>query len=161
MIQCEVCGTPLNDIHVDTLARTILGEARGQSLLDKIAVAVVVRERASRPGWWGRDVASVCRAPGQFTCWQDHNRAVIERGEKNPAWQTCVAVARLVLHEMRDSDMLELFGATSHDDMPTHYHDRSIDTPKAWGTQVDEIVVPWPSAFRWYVVRQGRPRRVR
>jgi len=47
------------------------------------------------------------------------------------------------------------------DDIPTHYHDRSIDTPKAWGDKLKEIAVPWRSAFRWYVVYEGRPPRRR
>lgn len=160
MIRCEQCDRTLSDQATDTTARTIVGEARGQGLLDKIAVACVIRERALRPGWWGRSVAEVCRHPWQFTAWQDHNRAVIERAEQTTVWAECLAVADLVLHYFSDRDVLNLFGVSSVDDLPTHYHDHSLPkAPASWGTQVDEVVVPWPSAFRWYVVRQGRPAR--
>lgn len=165
---CPICGTHLMDQHIDALARTIIGEARGEGLLDMLGVACVVRERVLRPGWWGRDVEGVCKAPWQFTCWHDHNRAATDQAETLPQWSTALAVARMALYEMTDRDVGQLFGVYSWGDIPqrllgdgfpTHYHDRSIDTPKAWGDDLTEINVPWESVFRWYVVRQGRPRR--
>ena len=56
------------DPNVDTVARTIAGEARGCGILDMIAVGAVIRERVLRPGWWGSDWISVCRKPSQFSC---------------------------------------------------------------------------------------------
>ena len=53
----------------DTLARTVWAEARGEGVLGMEAVANVVANRAHHPGWWGRDVESVCLAPKQFSCW--------------------------------------------------------------------------------------------
>ena len=37
--------------NIDTFARTLVGEARGECLLDMLGVAAVVRERVLRPGW--------------------------------------------------------------------------------------------------------------
>ncbi|AWJ88947.1 cell wall hydrolase [Azospirillum baldaniorum] len=59
---------------VDTLARTLWGEARGESVRAMEAVAAVVMNRVSRARdqggwWWGNDVVAVCRLPGQFPCW--------------------------------------------------------------------------------------------
>ena len=59
---------------VDTLARTLWGEARGESVRAMEAVAAVVMNRVRRARdhggwWWGGDVAAVCRLPGQFPCW--------------------------------------------------------------------------------------------
>ena len=62
---------------LDVMARTIWGEARGEPLEGKVAVAWVIKNRADHPGWWGHGVANVCRQPWQFSCWNadDPNRA--------------------------------------------------------------------------------------
>jgi spore germination cell wall hydrolase CwlJ-like protein len=54
---------------IDTLARTIWAEARGEGPGGMEAVACVVMNRARHPRWWGRDVVGVCRAKWQFSCW--------------------------------------------------------------------------------------------
>lgn len=74
----------VHDHHdVLTLARTLWGEARGEPLDGQIAVAWVIRNRATRARFAGRLVGSagapahVCLAPWQFSCWNDNdpNRA--------------------------------------------------------------------------------------
>src|SRR5690606_17855731 len=75
------------DPNVDTLARTLWGEARGTGLLDMFGVAAVIRERYLRPGWWSKpsdDWWSVCRNPYQFSCWNqgDPNRKKLYRAEE-------------------------------------------------------------------------------
>ena len=64
----------MND--VETLARTIFGEARGELYGGQVAVANVIMNRVARPGWWGSDIVGVCIAPSQFSCWNsdDPNR---------------------------------------------------------------------------------------
>src|SRR6266851_1198033 len=87
-----------------TLARTLWGEARGESDDGKTAVAWVVRNRAERAGFAGRllgqagAVAHVCRAPWQFSCWNDNdpNRAALEALSLD-ACPDEAAIARLVL----------------------------------------------------------------
>jgi spore germination cell wall hydrolase CwlJ-like protein len=61
----------------DILARTIWGEARGEPSGGMEAVACVIVNRAANPRWWGHDIASVCLAPWQFSCWNadDPNRS--------------------------------------------------------------------------------------
>lgn len=73
---------------VDTLARTIWGEARGEGVEGMEAVAAVIMNRVKldiggdgKPDWWGEGVEGVCRKPWQFTCWSvgDPNFAKIDR----------------------------------------------------------------------------------
>ena len=64
----------MSEKETDILARTIYGEARGESISGMEAVASVVLNRvafAKRRGrfWWGNSIAEVCRAPKQFSCW--------------------------------------------------------------------------------------------
>lgn len=63
------------DHHI--LARTLYGEARGESAAGQIAVAQVVFNRVTdRLLRWRRTVAGVCLQEHQFTCWSpgDPNR---------------------------------------------------------------------------------------
>ena len=62
------------------LARTLWGECRGELREGKIAVAWVIRNRATNPGWWSRQrgdgipddtIEAVCLDPHQFSCWWD------------------------------------------------------------------------------------------
>jgi len=105
----------------------------------------------------------VCKSPYQFSCWNpnDLNRKKLHSAEElePDAFNRACRVAEYAIHFLRDRDVMQLFGVDDADDIPTHYHDRSIDTPKAWGEKLKEITPPWKSAFRWYVVYEGRPRR--
>jgi spore germination cell wall hydrolase CwlJ-like protein len=56
----------------DILARTLWGEARGESLTGQIAVAWTIRNRVNdgkARSWWGEGYAGVCQKPYQFSCW--------------------------------------------------------------------------------------------
>lgn len=68
--------TRKNDI--DILAKTIYGEASGESLLGKKAVASVIMNRQRRNTWFtGKDIAETCQfcVEGskfhQFSCWNE------------------------------------------------------------------------------------------
>ena len=73
---------------VDTLARTLWGEARGEGGSGMQAVANVILNRAGAPRWWGRDIVSVCRAPWQFSCWNvnDPNLPMMKRVTTADHW---------------------------------------------------------------------------
>lgn len=66
---------PITD-PVQAAARTAWGEARGEGRRGQQAVLNVIGNRAIHPGWWGRDIAGVCQAHAQFSCWDtnDPNR---------------------------------------------------------------------------------------
>jgi len=56
----------------DILARTLWGEARGESLAGQIAVAWTIRNRVNdgnAKSWWGEGYTGVCQKPYQFSCW--------------------------------------------------------------------------------------------
>lgn len=64
----------MNEDDVIIAAKTIYGEARGESFGGQVAVAWVIRNRADNPRWWGGpDWKSVCLADWQFSCWNDGN----------------------------------------------------------------------------------------
>ncbi len=86
----------------DILARTLWGEARGESLAGKEAVAAVVMNRvrlAQKRGkmWWGNSIVEVCTKKYQFSCWLENDpnyfklRAV---GSDDPNFATCLRIAR-------------------------------------------------------------------
>ncbi len=62
------------ELEIDTLARTLWGEARGEGTAGMEAVASVVLNRAviaqEKGGyWWGNNIIQVCQKPYQFSCW--------------------------------------------------------------------------------------------
>jgi spore germination cell wall hydrolase CwlJ-like protein len=60
----------------DVLARTLWGEARGESLVGQIAVAWTIRNRVNdgkAKSWWGEGYAGVCQKPYQFSCWNKND----------------------------------------------------------------------------------------
>ena len=125
----DVTEDPALDPAVDTLARTIYGEARGERVVGKEAVAQVVMNRvrrARRSGrhWWGNTVEEVCRKPWQFSCWNpnDPNRAKVASVDaRNRTFRTCLVIAKRALRGRID-DPTE--GAT-------HYHARGTAPPWA------------------------------
>lgn len=115
---------------VEVLARTLYGEARGEPVRGKEAVAAVimnrVRKAEARGGWWwGDDVIGVCLKPWQFSCWNpgDPNRArILAVTADNKTFATCLRIARRAIAGGLDDPT---GGAT-------HYHNRSVHPPWAW-----------------------------
>lgn len=114
------------DQAVDILARTIWGEARGEGAAGMAAVAAVIMNRAKRPGWWGRDVRSVCQAKWQFSCWNanDPNRAkLLSVGPVDKAFAAALDIAELAVRGLPPDPTA---GAT-------HYHTRAVSPAWAKG----------------------------
>lgn len=117
---------------VDTLARTLWGEARDQGDVGMEAVASVVMNRVkfamARGGyWWGNTVTEVCLKDWQFSCWNanDPNRVKLELVDSSdPYFAAALQIARrAVSGQLAD----QVNGAT-------HYHNPSIvGLPSAWG----------------------------
>jgi len=106
---------------LDTLARTLHGEARGEGEEGMSAVAWVVRNRAARPGWWSRHpddipddtIQAVCLDPKQFSCWNpgDANRGTITAlKDTDPAYLLAWRIARRVL----DGEVPDPTGGADH-----------------------------------------------
>ena len=115
MTRCE------EDIGV--LGKTIYGEARGESVLGRAAVANVIMNRVARPGWWGRTVRGVCKKKWQFSCWNvnDPNLHVLKSVTKsNPTFRECLVVAELAYSGLLKDNTLRA----------THYFNSSHASPK-------------------------------
>lgn len=105
---------------IDTLARTIWGEARGESVRGKEAVASTIINRVkhakSRGGhWWGNNVIEVCLKPWQFSCWNenDPNRAKINLiPDTDKQFKICTRIARRTFRKTQ----------TDPTNGATHYH---------------------------------------
>ena len=119
--------------ELDVISRTIWGEARGEPLLGKIAVAYVIYNRVTmdlhgdnKPDWWGEGVIGVCQKPAQFSCWNegDPNRAkLLDVTADDDAAKECLYVALGVwLRFLADPTN----GAT-------HYHATSVSPAWARG----------------------------
>ncbi|WP_416674033.1 cell wall hydrolase [Egbenema bharatensis] len=86
---------------IDIMARTIWGEARGESREGKVAVAWVIRNRAARsPAYnWPSMIKAVCRQAYQFSCWNhgDPNRASLQSvSPGDSSFRECLDVAKKV-----------------------------------------------------------------
>ncbi|MBP2293084.1 cell wall hydrolase [Azospirillum rugosum] len=96
---------------VDTLARTLWSDARGEPVRAMEALAALVMNRVRRARerggwWWGGDVVAVCRKPGQFGGWNGGRDAVTS---DDPAFAACRRIARrAVAGQLADPT----FGAT-------------------------------------------------
>lgn len=58
---------------IETVARTIDGEAATESRAGQFAVACVVMNRVLARSWWGRTPTTVCVKKWQFSCWNADN----------------------------------------------------------------------------------------
>tara|TARA_B100000780_G_C21099291_1_gene443547 strand:- start:716 stop:1204 length:489 start_codon:yes stop_codon:yes gene_type:complete len=114
------------DLEIDTLARTLWGEARGEGTEGMEAVACVILNRvkvaqgAGGKYWWGNNIIQVCQKPYQFSCWNrsDPNFKKLQAVEKTDLnFATALRIARrAVIGALEDTT----FGAT-------HYHAAGIE----------------------------------
>jgi N-acetylmuramoyl-L-alanine amidase len=116
---------------VDTLARTLWGEARGCGSAGMSHVANVIVNRADSPRWWGDDIISVCRAPEQFSCWNagDPNHAkLLAVTTTDVDFTIAVSLAYTAVGR-------KLMDATSGADS---YYAASMATPPYWAPRATE-----------------------
>lgn len=121
---------------LDTLARTIYGEARGEPAEGQLAVGLVVCRRWRNARARGR-LADVCRRPWQFSCWNadDPNRARVLAAELgDPAFRAAWRAALAAIDTGEDAERA-LTGAA------THYMTRALfDTaPPRWAAGHDPV----------------------
>lgn len=118
--------------EIDTLARTMWGEARGEpdARQGMGAVAHVVLNRVAHRTYWGHDIEAVCRKPFQFSCWnaRDVNlRKIIEVGATNSQFALALQLATQLaaMSDLARGNVDPTRGAT-------HYHARSLQPPPRW-----------------------------
>ncbi len=124
----------MNDHEVDVLARTLWGEARGEGFAGMVAVGFTIKNRAARPGWWGKDITSVCQHPWQYSCWnvKDPNYTYLSGARPIPSAEYVKArEAALVVLAGRQPDPTG--GAT-------HYYSTSLKTPPTWSVKATQTV---------------------
>ena len=92
-------------LAVDILARTLMGEAAGISVLCGLdmyrAIASVVMNRLAISAergkyWWGNDIITICQKPYQFTCWNRSSpfyKRMQEYDEHNDRFYLCKKIA--------------------------------------------------------------------
>lgn len=119
---------------VDVLARTLWGEARGEGFAGMVAVGHTIKNRAARPGWWGRDIESVCLKPYQFSCWNKHDPNYLYlSGQKDiPPGQ--FLQAREAAVAVLDGKQPDPTGGA------THYYATSMPKPPAWAALAKRTV---------------------
>ena len=121
----------------DVLARTLVGEARGEGHAGMECVANVIMNRCAvtkayvkkygryHPLFGDGTPASACLKPWQFSCWNanDPNRAIIEAlGEDKSIFREALEISRkAVAGDLADRT-----------DGATHYYARSLKTPPKW-----------------------------
>lgn len=118
---------------IDVTARTVYGEARGESMAGMVAVAWVIRNRAEKGGWWGDTLAGVCKHPFQFSCWNpdDANCKIIQDLPVSfTAYRDAVWAVMQAILEPKEKD--PTLGAD-------HYHAPSV-APK-WAKGVTPTVI--------------------
>jgi N-acetylmuramoyl-L-alanine amidase len=86
--------------EVELLARCIWGEARGQSVQGKLAVAHVVLNRVNARAYYGRTIKEVVLKPWQFSCFNENDpnlAKILGLNVANPDLAYCHAVADVAL----------------------------------------------------------------
>ncbi len=104
------------------LALTIYREARGEPRDGKIGVAMTMKNRVSRPSWWGKDVQGVLFKKWQYSSLTDpkDRQLTVWPVANDPIWQECLTIACDALDDKLNNPVP---GADS-------YFDTSIPPPK-------------------------------
>jgi spore germination cell wall hydrolase CwlJ-like protein len=121
----------------DILARTLWGEARGESLAGQIAVAWTIRNRVfdgKAKSWWGEDYAGVCLKPWQFSCWNknDPNFAYLSGAKPIPFRE--FAQAQIAADQVLAGKVLDPTGGA------THYYATTIPKPPVWAKSAKQTL---------------------
>jgi len=127
-VQAQETNQQMND-RVFT-ALVVWREARGESRDNQIAVAHVIKTRASKPGWWGKDIMGVLFQPWQFSSVTDPKDRQLTTWPKSsdPSWRTACDVACGVLDGTYENPM----------PLADSYYDISIPAP-AWAEKATFI----------------------
>ncbi|KAI2693228.1 cell wall hydrolase [Pseudomonas sp. TNT3] len=121
----------------DILARTLWGEARGESLVGLIAVAWTIRNRVNdgkTTSWWGEGYAGVCQKPWQFSCWNRNDRNYVYlSGAKTIPFRE-FAQAQIA------ADLVMAGKAPDPTGGATHYYATTMSNPPAWAKNANQTL---------------------
>ena len=111
----------MNELEI--MARTIWGEARGESRRGRIAVANVIMNRVNEVEWDGETVVGVCLLHRQFSCWN--------KGNKNLAKLVAVDLSNAVFRECLEISAEAIAGSLKDKTKgANHYFSSEIHPPK-------------------------------
>jgi N-acetylmuramoyl-L-alanine amidase len=121
----------------DVLARTLWGEARGESLAGQIAVAWTIRNRVydgKSESWWGEGYAGVCQKPYQFSCWNknDPNYVYLSGAKQIPFRE--FAQAQIAADQVMAGKVPDPTGGA------THYYATTMPKPPAWAVGAKQML---------------------
>ena len=121
----------------DVLARTLWGEARGESLAGQIAVAWTIRNRVKdgkAKSWWGEGYAGVCLKPYQFSCWNrnDPNFAYLSGAKPIPFQE--FAQAQIAADQVTSGKVPD------PTDGATHYYATTMPAAPAWASKAKQTL---------------------
>ncbi|MGB8364839.1 MAG: cell wall hydrolase [Rhizomicrobium sp.] len=133
----------------EVLAATIWGEARGEILSGKRAVAAVIVNRvkasAGRRQFGDGTIRGACLAPWQFSCW---NEAAADESQR---------AALLALDFSKDDPVIAACGAIADEaisgtlvdptDGCTFYKTTKLPWPKAWGREIPACAIVGHQSF--------------
>lgn len=115
------------------MARTIYGEARGESRLGQIAVAHVILNRSKSDKWFGGTVEEVCRRKWQFSCWNSDDPnlpklRMVDLGDE--AFRSCMFAALGAINGWFPDPTGKA----------THYHAKSVNPDWAKGQKPTKTI---------------------
>ena len=118
---------------LEYLARTVYGEARGESDDGKVAVACVILNRVNGHHRRETRIAGVATEPMQFSCWNENDpnlKTILSVDLSDPVFMDCVRAS------------IEAIDRISVDDDPTfgseHYHTAGVSPH--WSEGVEPVV---------------------
>ncbi len=109
---------------IDTLARTLYGEARGEGYAGMLLVGYVIMNRLRTRYRGNASLVTVCRDPWQFSCWNrnDPNRVRLETVDlTDKDFRTCYRAALEVID-----------GVNPFSPQVRHYYAKSMPKPPFW-----------------------------
>lgn len=136
------------DKDLNILARTLWGEARGESLAGQIAVAWTIRNRVNdgkAKSWWGEGYAGVCQKPYQFSCWNknDPNFAYLSGAKQIPFRE--FAQAQIAADQVMTEKVPDPTGGA------THYYVTTMPKAPAWAAKAKQTLKLGHHIFFKYV----------
>lgn len=117
---------------IDILARTIYGEARGETVNGQYAVGLVVLNRYKSKKWYaGKTIADTCLKARQFSCWnlEDPNCEKIKNASKEQL-RTYLTLAEQLIKG----------GCIDVTNGATHYHTKNISPAWAKGKKPCAVI---------------------